>query len=108
MSDPYQVGQPKTEDKAVKDAKLEGCLTEETKDLSLLRSMSTYVKCPSCQNVGATHVTQAYSVLACLAAICFGCYYTLYTIHFNKDPNCKNAVHKCSGCGNTIASYTAI
>ena len=107
MSNPYQVGQPQTEDKAVKDAKLAGCMVAETKDDTLYRSMSTYTKCPSCQNLGPSHVTQAYSLLACLFAICCGCYYSLYVIHKNKDPNCKNAEHKCGGCGNTLANYTA-
>ena len=104
---PYVVGQPKSEEEKKVEGAAKGMMFKETKDDSFFRSHAVYANCSSCNKAGPTHVDTSCSLINCLFAYCCGGYWFLYMIHKDHDLTCKNAVHKCGGCGKNLHNYTA-
>ena len=81
--------------------------TEVDKQKTVLKSFSYYIMCPHCQKIHCTETERKLScVNCCFFTFCSGCW-LLYGILKDKDPNCYDASHRCSGCNNSLHDYTA-
>ena len=104
---PYQVGQPKSEEEKQVEGAAKGLMFKNTTDTSYFRSMSVHAKCKNCSHEGPSHVDQSCSLINCLFGYCCGGWWFLYMIYKNHDLNCKDAHHKCGSCNKPLFEYKA-
>lgn len=106
-NNPYNVGQPKSEDEKKAQDSVGGFMFTATGEETYYRSMSAHSKCKECNYEGPSHVDQTCSFVNCCFCYCCAQYWFLYMIFKNKDINCKNAHHKCGSCSKTLYNYRA-
>ena len=74
----------------------------------MFKSSPIALQCPFCQNTVTTNVATSCNCCAC----CLCCWtgfiiYACIQCCRNKDICCRDAVHTCPRCGNTLGTYTA-
>lgn len=77
-------------------------------NLELLKSNSSYVVCPSCNNLAPTRVEAKCNLANVGCGICFGALIWLIFQHARgKDSNCYDSVHRCGRCGLKLNEYSS-
>lgn len=70
------------------------------------KTESVLATCPSCKVSSNTNVITNFSFGNYMCYWCFGpLIWIIYQVSRNKDINCCDATHHCSGCGSFIANY---
>lgn len=72
-----------------------------------LRSVSTFIMCPSCQNLGVTRTDPQFNVVTALLAFFCGACWGIYQSCNAKEYNCYDTTHYCQRCGNLVGKYVA-
>ena len=72
-----------------------------------LRSYPALAKCTQCQSVGFSKGERSINCTNCIFLCCCSLCWSCYMMYKWKDMNCLDMEHKCSGCGNALANYSA-
>ena len=74
---------------------------------SMMRSFPVFCQCPYCHKEVPSKVERSISVMNCLCCYCCGGFFLIFNACRNKDPNCYDAIHRCTACDNKLNDYKA-